>query len=64
MYIVMLREFKNDKNVTQRKFLVFMANVSLQTAKSEIGFQSFLPVTCYWEMNPDLDSHQTSIEIL
>ena len=34
-----------------------MAKGSLQTAKSETGFQSFVLVICLWEMNPDLDEN-------
>ena len=36
-----------------------MAKVSLLSAKSETGFQSFILVI-YLEMNPDQDAYQTS----
>ena len=61
-----LWEFKNNKNTTEmpRKFLVFIAKVSLLIAKSKIGFQSFIQAIYYWEMNPDQDPHQTLIKML
>ena len=49
-------EFKNNKNATET------AKVSLLTAKSENGSQSFILVIHHWEMNPDQDAHQTSIK--
>ena len=46
-----------------RKFLVFMAKVSLLTAKSETGFQDFILTIPHLEMNPDHDAHQTPIKM-
>ena len=60
---VILCEFKNYKNSKEtRKFLVFVVKVSLLTAKSETGFQYFWQYVR--EMNPNQDTHQTSIKML
>ena len=63
---VMVWEFKNNKNAAETawKFVVFIAYVSLLTTKLETGFQSFILVICHWEMNPDQDTHLTSIKML
>ena len=61
---VMLREFKNNKNSTETKFLMFMNNVLLLTAKVKTGFQSFVPVIRYWMLNLDQNAHQTLLKIL
>ena len=47
-----------------RKFVVFMAKVSLLTKKFETGFQNFVLALCHWEMNPDQDAHLTLIKML
>ena len=62
----MLWEFKKNKNATEiaKKIVVFMTNMSSLTAKSETGFQSFILVICYWEVNIDQDIHQTLIKML
>ena len=39
-----------------------MAKMLLLTAKSEIGFQSFIPPMRL--LNPDQDTHKTSINML
>ena len=46
----------------QKEFLVFMVKVSLLTAKSKTGFQSFVLTICNWEINPDQDALQVLVE--
>ena len=46
-----------------RKFVVFMAKVSLQTIKSVSVFQSFIFVIYHREMNPDQDTHLSFTKI-
>ena len=64
---VMLWEFKKKKKTPQkqqRKFMVFMAYVSLLTTKFETGFYSFILAIQHWVINRDQDAHQTSIKML
>ena len=41
-----------------------MTKLSLLTAKSETGFQSFILAIGHWEMDPDQNANQTLIKML
>ena len=56
---VILWEFDKNKEVK-----IFMDKVSLQTTKSENGFESFVLALYHGEINPVHDTQQTSIKML
>ena len=58
--LVMLWEFKNNKNATK----AFRDFVVLLTAKSETCSLGFVLPICLWEMYPDQDPDQAPIEML
>ena len=58
--------FKITKTLQKQlsKGLMIMVKVSWQTGKSKTGFQSFILAIGHWDMNPDQDTHQISINML